>query len=255
MNRYGYHRQVNHSRHGQQTIKDRKRGVDIICDSEDIVIAVVGKLAHGKTSFIEFLANPDENEVLREKPGYDVPAVTVRRLQGWYQDRLVFIDTPGFGEPDNTLEIVVDNIKKCLHTFKYKQLAGIIYLYAFNNQNSPTQAANWPTEAPTRAQFVSMGQLCPQDRITFATCDWARPSDEAQRNQVEDFIEKRKKQTGTAKWREFLSNQETARAIVSEIVENTAGPPRGSSIVDLSEPGCWDHLARSFKLKNIICIA
>lgn len=29
----GYHRQVNHSRHGQQAIEDKKRGVDIICRS------------------------------------------------------------------------------------------------------------------------------------------------------------------------------------------------------------------------------
>ncbi|KAF9051656.1 hypothetical protein BJ165DRAFT_905123 [Panaeolus papilionaceus] len=217
----------------------------------DIVIAVVGKLAHGKTSLIELLANPDEMEVLKEEPGYGIPVVTVRRLHGWYQDRLVFIDTPGFGEPENTLDVVLDNVKKCLHKFKYNQLGGIIYLYAFNNQNSPTLADNWPTEAPTGSELISMTQLCPQDRIVFTTCDWARPSDEAQRNQIEDFIEKRKKRTGAAKWRKFLSNQESARAIVSAIMENIPQPLCRCSMVESSEPPFWGRLARSFK--NVIC--
>lgn len=74
------------------------------------------KYAHCQLrKLIELLANPDETEVLKEEPGYGIPAVTVRRLHGCYQDRLVFIDTPGFGEPENTLEVVLDNVKKCLH--------------------------------------------------------------------------------------------------------------------------------------------
>ncbi|KAF9051657.1 hypothetical protein BJ165DRAFT_1401144 [Panaeolus papilionaceus] len=197
--------------------------------SDDIVIAVMGRSGHGKTSFLHYLSQSRGEGVAVVDPGSIQPSenLSAYRLCGHerYNNRLVFVDEPGFDTDSGTkwLYDIVGETKDWMKT-KYgshKKVAGVIYLYAFNDQHNSAPHPNALKESPLPHEFSSMAILCPTpDCVKFVSWVWdTYPNKFQQEDVVENFTKTRKQLTGSAEYIRFWSDEHSAWEIVSSIAD------------------------------------
>ncbi|KAF9051655.1 hypothetical protein BJ165DRAFT_905107 [Panaeolus papilionaceus] len=210
---------------------------------DDMVIAIMGRAGHGKTAFLNMLAESFGGDVERvTRYTANLKLDTSRKFTFYrlhsnhsvYQNKLVFLDTPGFDEDETNprlADIINDTNGKMKESVTPKKLAGIIYLYNCSQGHNGVLGRG-ASEEPTTKNFKSMVDACEKGAgcITFATWNWdaddnGKPERQLDHEgEIDTFTETRKAITQGAQFNKFLGTATSARGIVDSLAPNTSTP-------------------------------
>ncbi|PPQ70318.1 hypothetical protein CVT24_013013 [Panaeolus cyanescens] len=209
-----------------------KGGNLVICSQprpDDIVIPILGKSGHGKTTLLHRLAQSADEGVQSAThsltPGKNIG---VYRLLGQYDDKVVLIDTPGLENDGLNLNVGTVILKLHNEMEKYqknKKVAGIIYVCSFDEQlqHSPTHYGAdgvLARDAPPNETFTMMKNLCYKPEcVTFLTWDWKNDLEEDEQKAERLFSEGFKEKTRGATYLNYLGTEKHMHEIVSAIAE------------------------------------